>query len=166
MFHLFCFVLIDSVDEYYRAKTEMLCDRMYLKCDEEAIRNTRSFLDKLTNERIIQGLKHYLSQPQGTPAPAVVYEVLSQCEVMKPNVMDIFQQLVRKHGRSMKRLCLHVKRPLPSSIILMIHKDQYVQSFGLEVFNTLDHPYTRTEFNQSYDLVKTIISMLSLFFII
>ena len=152
-----------SVDEYYRAKTEMLCDRMAIKCDETAITKTKNFLDNLCLERVTGCLQNYLKAPVGTPAPVAIYEILTHYEVIiqKP-VISLVPDLIRIHGNSIVDLCRREKRPMPSLVILMTIPQEQVQKFALSVFNTTDHPFSVTEFAPAYRLVKKVITTICL----
>ena len=151
------------MDEYYRAKNEMLCETMTTKCDEIAVVNSRKFLDKLCKERVKECLELFLKAPVGSPAPAVIYEILTQPEVMlQDTVISQIPEVIRIHGASMKDLCLREKRFMPSLLVLMCFNSSIVQKFVMVVFGTFDHQLSSEEFAPAYDLLKRIVGLVSL----
>ena len=153
------------MDEYYHAKNIMLTCDMVVKCDKNAVRETEKVLESLCVERVVERLKRFLSSPPDSPAPVVIYEILTQPDVlMNQSVLNLALRSFVSHGDSIKELCKREKCFMPSLIVLMTMKP--LVGFASSVLNLYDHQYSMDEFEQAYPLVKKIITALRLWFML
>ncbi len=141
----------------------MLLDRMVIKCGESAIEQTRSFLDKITIERVKECLEQYLKAPVGTPAPTAVYEILTQYKlILHDPIMSLVPDLISLHGESILEKCK--KRLMPSLLILISSDKPVIQAFAIRAFNSVDHKISEIEFAPAYHLIKAVVSSIGLYF--
>ena len=155
-------VYLHSVDEYYRAKNFLLSCNMVVKCDKKAIEETQRVLDNLCAERVVERLNRFLTSPPGSPAPVVVYEILTQPEVlMNQSIFRLATRLFASHGESVKALCKKEQCLMPSLFILMT-AEKPLLGFSSSILNQIDRQYSVDEFEPAYPIVKKIISALRL----
>ena len=153
-----------SVDEFYKAKTELLCDKMVIKCEERSITETHIVIDDLCAKRLVQCLGAFSKTPPTTPAPMAVYEVFTQPETLKYlDVMDLVPMLVRGHERSMEDLLVKESCVFPSAVILMTRPEDNVRAFAMSKMTTAKHKITLEEFSPMSPLVSTIVDTICLF---
>ena len=146
-----------SVDEFYKAKTELLCDKMVIKCEQRSITETHMVIDDLCAKRLVQCLEAFLRTPPSTPAPMAVYELFTQPETLKyRGVMDLVPSLVRGHERSMEDLLFRECCVLPSAVVLMTRPEDNVRAFAMSKMTTARHKITLEEFATMSPLVSRI----------
>lgn len=152
------------MDEFYKAKTELLCDKMVIKCEERSITETHIVIDDLCAKRLVQCLGAFSKTPPTTPAPMAVYEVFTQPETLKYlDVMDLVPMLVRGHERSMDDLLVKESCVFPSAVILMTRPEDNVRAFAMSKMTTAKHKITLEEFSPMSPLVSTIVDTICLF---
>lgn len=155
----FCF----SVDEFYKAKTELLCDKMVIKCDQSSITETHMVIDDLCAKRLVQCLEAFSKTSPSTTAPMAVYELFTQPETLKyRGVMDLVPSLVRGHERSMEELLVKECCVSPSTVVLMTRPEDNVRAFAMSKMTTTKHKITLEEFTAMSPLVSTIVDTICL----
>lgn len=159
----FCLKLGYSVDEFYKAKTELLCDKMVIKCEQSSITETHMVIDDLCAKRLVQCLEAFSRTPPSTPAPMAVYELFTQPETLKfRGVMDLVPSLVRGHERSMESLLLRECCVLPSTVVFMTRPEDNVRAFAMSKMTTTKHKITLEEFTAVSPLVSAIVDTICL----
>ena len=146
------------MDEYYKAKTELLCDKMVAKCSQERIADTKKVLLNLSAQRVWNALHAYEKQPANKLAPVAVYELFTQPELLQsPRVLQLVLALVRSHRDGMDELLAQQDRVLPTAIVLATHKDDCARDFAHLQINPSKHHIKPAQYEAAAPWVNTII---------